>query len=78
MRVLGFVSYKGSNYQGWQKQNNVPTIQEELEKNRLFFLRFYANIHYDDQGKEQDYSKWQSIDRDLGISFDAGNFADRS
>ena len=32
MRVLGFVSYKGSNYQGWQKQNNVPTIQEELEK----------------------------------------------
>lgn len=51
---------------------------EELDKNRLFFLRFYSNIHYDDEGKEQDYSKWQSIDRDLGISFDAGNFADRS
>ena len=31
MRVLGFVTYKGSKYQGWQKQNNVPTIQEELE-----------------------------------------------
>ena len=51
---------------------------EELDKNRLFFLRFYSNIRYDDDGKELDYSKWQSIDRDLGISFDAGNFADRS
>ena len=51
---------------------------EELDKNRLFFLRFYSNVHYDDEGKEHDYSKWQSIDRDLGISFDAGNFADRS
>ena len=51
---------------------------DELNKNHLFFLRLYTNIHYDEQGREQDYSKWQSIDRDLGISFDAGNFADRS
>ena len=25
------LSYKGTNYFGWQKQTNVPTIQEELE-----------------------------------------------
>lgn len=41
---------------------------DELNKNHLFFLRLYTNIHYDEQGREQDYSKWQSIDRDLGIS----------
>ena len=51
---------------------------EELNKSRLFFLRLYSNICYDDNGKEQDFSKWRSIDRDLGISFDAGDFADRS
>ncbi len=26
------LSYSGTNYCGWQKQNNVPTIQEEIEK----------------------------------------------
>lgn len=36
---------------------------DELNKNHLFFLRLYTNIHYDEQGREQDYSKWQSIDR---------------
>ena len=32
MRLLGQVSYKGTNYQGWQKQKNALTIQEEIEK----------------------------------------------
>ena len=32
MRLLGKVSYKGSKYQGWQKQTSAPTIQEEIEK----------------------------------------------
>jgi len=31
MRILGIVSYKGTNYQGWQKQSNAPTIQESIE-----------------------------------------------
>lgn len=26
------ISYDGTNYHGWQKQDNVPSIQEELEK----------------------------------------------
>lgn len=26
------ISYDGSNYFGWQKQNKLPTIQEEIEK----------------------------------------------
>lgn len=32
MRLLGKVSYKGSKYQGWQKQTAAPTVQEEIEK----------------------------------------------
>lgn len=31
MRILGVVQYKGSNYQGWQKQVNFSTIQNEIE-----------------------------------------------
>ena len=31
MRVLGQVSYKGTNYQGWQKQIDTPTIQGTIE-----------------------------------------------
>ena len=32
MRVLIYVSYDGTSYGGWQKQNNAPSIEEELEK----------------------------------------------
>ena len=32
MRLLCQVAYKGTNYQGWQKQKDAPTIQEEIEK----------------------------------------------
>ena len=31
MRILATVSYNGTNYQGWQKQPNAPTIQETIE-----------------------------------------------
>ena len=50
---------------------------EELRKNPVFFLKFFENIRYDDNGNEIDYSTWRSLDRDLNISFDAGTFADR-
>lgn len=32
MRILANVCYDGTNYQGWQKQSNAPSIQEEIEK----------------------------------------------
>ena len=32
MRILAICSYNGKNYQGWQKQPNAPTVQEEIEK----------------------------------------------
>jgi len=31
-RYLLTVSYKGTNYAGWQRQNNANTVQEEIEK----------------------------------------------
>lgn len=50
---------------------------EELRKNPVFFLKFFENIGYDNNGKKTDYSRWSSLDRDLNISFDAGTFANR-
>lgn len=50
---------------------------EELQKNPVFFLKLFENIRYDNNGKEIDYSRWSSLDRDLNISFDAGKFANR-
>lgn len=32
MRIFGIVSYNGRNYQGWQKQPDAPSVQEEIEK----------------------------------------------
>ena len=32
MKLLCKVQYKGTNYQGWQKQPDAPTIQETIEK----------------------------------------------
>ena len=33
MKIFAVVSYKGSNYQGWQKQPDALTIQEVIETN---------------------------------------------
>ena len=61
------------------KTIEIKTAQYELiRKSNLFFLRFYENFRQDNYGKEIDFSQWQSVDRDLGISFNAGNFANRS
>lgn len=32
MKIFAKVTYKGTNYQGWQRQTNAPTVQEEIEK----------------------------------------------
>lgn len=51
---------------------------ERLKDNPIFFLKFCEKTQYDDRnGKEIDCSTWCSLDRDLNISFYAGNFANR-
>ena len=37
---------------------------EELQKNPIFFLKFFENIRYDNNGKECGYSRWRSLERD--------------
>ena len=32
MRLLCQVSYKGTNYQGWQRQKDAPSVEETIEK----------------------------------------------
>lgn len=44
MRVLGVVSYKGTCFQGWQKQPTVKTIQGEIEKALSKVLNTEVNI----------------------------------
>ena len=38
MRILGTVSYKGTNYAGWQRQPNVLSVQEVIETNLSKFF----------------------------------------
>ena len=38
MRIFAITSYKGTNYQGWQRQPNVLTIQEVIETNLSKFF----------------------------------------
>ena len=44
MRILGQVSYKGTNYQGWQKQKDAPTIEETIENVLSKILNSEINI----------------------------------
>ena len=44
MRLLCSVSYKGTNYQGWQKQKNAPSVQETIEKVLSKILNTEINI----------------------------------
>lgn len=45
MRIFATISYKGNNYQGWQKQLNAPTIEEEVEKVLSKILNAPINIY---------------------------------
>ena len=44
MKLLCCVTYKGTEYQGWQKQPGTPTIQGEIEKVLSQILNSEINI----------------------------------
>lgn len=52
-------------------------VYEELRKNPLFFLKYDENIRMDKNGRECDYSLWESVNSDYSISFPAQNFGNR-
>lgn len=49
MRIRLDIRYKGTNYFGWQKQADKPTIQEELEK--ALFLLFKVELKTQGSGR---------------------------
>ena len=73
MRILGIVSYKGTNYQGWQKQIDAPTIQGTIEKVLSQILnediniqgsgRTDAGVHAERQYFHFDLNKEMDLDR---------------
>jgi tRNA pseudouridine38-40 synthase len=44
MRYFIEVSYKGTNLHGWQRQNNAPSVQGELERAMLLIMRTNIEI----------------------------------
>lgn len=73
MRYLCMVSYKGTNYQGWQKQVSAPTIQGEIERVFSKILntciniqgsgRTDAGVHAENQYFHFDYDKELDLGR---------------
>lgn len=56
---------------------NISKIRyEELRKNPVFFLKYSEEIRYEKDNKEIIYPRWDSLDRELNISFYAKTFAD--
>jgi len=70
MRVLGFVSYKGTNYQGWQKQNDVETIQGELESKLSQIFNQEINIFASGRTDAGVHAVKQSFHFDVNKEFD--------
>lgn len=52
-------------------------VYEELRNSPLFFVKFYEDIRWDENGCEHDNSSWKSVNSDYSISFPAQNFGNR-
>ena len=70
MRILGNVSYKGTNYQGWQKQNDAPTIQGTIESVLSKILNTEINIQGSGRTDAGVHAQHQYFHFDLNKEFD--------
>ena len=70
MRVLGIVSYKGTNYQGWQKQIDTPTIQGTIESVLSQILNYEVNIQGSGRTDAGVHAQKQYFHFDLTKDFD--------
>lgn len=70
MRVLGCVSYKGTNYQGWQKQIDAPTIQGTIESVLSQILNQEINIQGSGRTDAGVHAQRQYFHFDLNKDFD--------
>ena len=70
MRILGCVSYKGTNYQGWQKQIDAPTIQGTIESVLSQILNTDINIQGSGRTDAGVHAQRQYFHFDLEKDFD--------
>ena len=40
MRYFSELAYKGTNYSGWQRQPNAPSVQQAIEEARMMRMEF--------------------------------------
>ena len=70
MRILGDVSYKGTAYQGWQKQIDAPTIQGTIEAVLSKILNEEINIQGSGRTDAGVHANHQYFHFDLNKEFD--------
>ena len=70
MRILIKIEYVGSNYHGWQKQANLPTIQGILEKTLSNFLKQNITLFGCGRTDAKVHAKSQYAHFDCESSFD--------
>ena len=74
MRYLCTVSYKGTNYQGWQKQIAAPTIQGEIERVFSQILNTCINIQGSGRTDAGVHAQKQYFHFDYDKELDLGKF----
>ena len=74
MRYLCEVSYKGTNYQGWQKQPNVPTVQETIENVLSMILNSEITIFGSGRTDAGVHAQKQCFHFDTDKDIDLGKF----
>lgn len=70
MRILGTVEYLGTNYQGWAKQIDMPTIQGTLEKCLSQFFNMNINIYGSGRTDAGVHAKGQTFHFDVDKKVD--------
>ncbi len=69
MKVLAITSYKGTAYQGWQRQTNAPSVQEEIEKCLSHILNTPITITGAGRTDSGVHAKGQTFTFDLNKDF---------
>ena len=70
MRVLAKVQYRGTNYQGWQKQTAAPSVQETIEKALSQILNTSISIYGSGRTDAGVHAIGQTFHFDLAKDFD--------
>ncbi|HOJ45090.1 MAG TPA: tRNA pseudouridine(38-40) synthase TruA [Bacilli bacterium] len=70
MRVLGIVAYDGTNYNGWQRQPDEPSIQGEIERVLSQILDTHIEVYGSGRTDRGVHAKGQTFHFDIDKPFD--------